>query len=284
MKIVVCVKQMAHVYARTGGESEKHFLALEDVIYRVNPYDEVAVEMGLRIKESLEVGEVILLTLGPMVAEADLRRSLALGADRLVRIEVDCDADPWSKSFFLAKASEDLRAGLILCGKESLDTQSGQVGAYIAHRLGLPFVSSVSSTTLLPDRTSMEVVRRAGRGVREIIRCRLPAVLSVDMGLEVRLPRFGDKRRASSAPVTQLTYWGEESPRVVSRRIFPPRPRPKRVFTPDSRLEPFERIRQLLTGSRVQKKGTMLSGDGESQVEGIISFLGENGFLGSEKE
>jgi electron transfer flavoprotein beta subunit len=284
MKIVVCVKQIAHVYARTGMVPENHFLASEDRIYRVNPYDEVAVEMALRIRESLGEGEVILLTLGPMIAEADLRRCLALGADRLVRVEGDHDTDPWGKSLFLATASQDLGAGLILCGKESLDTQSGQVGAYIAHRLGLPFVSSVTFMTVVQERTRVEAERRAGRGVREVIGCSLPAVLSVDMGLEVRLPKFGDKRRALSAPVEKLTYREEDSPRVVSVRIFPPRPRPKKVFTPDSRLEAFERIQGLLMGSRVQKRGTMLSGNAESQVEGIMSFLREHGFLSSSEE
>ena len=285
MKTVVCIKQICHVYARTGMDPSERFLEPEDKIYMVNPCDEVALEMGLRFKESLGEGEVILLTLGPIIAESELRRCLAMGADRLVQIEADEAMDPWGKSFFLARAIKEIGAGLVLCGKESLDRQSGQVGAYLAHRLSLPFVSAVVSATLNRGTGTVETERRAGRGVREVIGCSLPAVLSVDVGLEVRLPKFEDKQRALSAPVEKRVYPEEGDPaRTVVRTIFPPRPRPKSVFTPDSRLDAFERIQQLLIGSRVEKKGNLLTGSIESQVEGIVSFLKEHGFAGNKKE
>jgi electron transfer flavoprotein beta subunit len=285
MKIIVCIKQIGHVYARTGMEPSERFLEPEDKIYMINPCDEVALEMGLRLKESLGKGEVVLLTLGPMIAESEVRRCLGMGADRLVQIESDQDMDSWRKSFFLARAIREVGAGLILCGKESLDRKSGQVGAYMAHRLGLPFVSAVVSATMNPEKGVVETERRAGRGVREVIGCSLPAVLSVDMGLEVRLPKFEDKQRALSAPVEKRVYPNEGDPaRTVVRTIFPPRPRPKNVFTPDSRLDAFERIQQLLMGSRVEKKGSVLTGSVDSQVDGIVSFLKQHGFAGNEKD
>ena len=285
MKIIVCIKQIGHVYARTGMEPSERFLTPEDKIYMVNPWDEVALEMGLRLKESLGKGEVTLLTLGPIIAESELRRCLGMGADRLVQIETDQGLDPWRKSFFLARAIKEIGASLILCGKESLDRQSGQVGAYVAHRLGLPFVSAVVSVSLNPGAGTVEAERRAGRGVREVIGCPLPAVLSVDMGLEVRLPRFEDKQRALSLPVEKRVYSEEGDPaRTHVKTIVPPRPRPKKVFTPDSRLDAFERIQQLLMGSRVEKRGSMLTGSVETQVEGIVSFLKEHGVAGDGKE
>lgn len=284
MKIVVCIKQICHVYARSGTDPSKRFLTPEDEIRMVNPYDEVALEMALRVKESLGEGEIALLTLGPMIAESEVRRCLGMGANRLVQIEADEGIDPWRKSFFLARAVKEMGAALILCGKESLDRQSGQVGAYVAHRLGLPFVSAVVSATIRPGTGAAEAERRAGRGVRQMIGCSLPAVLSVDMGLEVRLPRFEDKQRALFAPVERRIYSEEgDSARTLVRSVFPPRPRPKKVFTPDSRLDAFERIQQLLTGSRVEKKGTMLAGTVETQVDGMLSFLKEHGFAGSGK-
>ena len=285
MKTVVCVKQICHVYARSGMDPDERYLAREDKIYRVNPYDEVALEMALRVKESMRKGEVVLLTLGPLIAENELRRCLALGADHLVQIESGEDMDPWRKSFFLAKAIKEIGASLILCGKESLDRQSGQVGAYVAHRLGLPFVSAVISVTMNQGIGKVEAERRAGHGVREVISCSLPAVLSVDMGLDVRLPKFEDKRRALSSPVEKRIYPEEGDPaKTRMKKIFPPRPRPKKVFTPDSRLGAFERIQQLLMGSRVEKKGSVLTGSADSQVEGIVSFLKEYGLGGKGKE
>ena len=285
MKIIVCIKQICYVYARSGMDSSKRFLTPEDEIYMVNPYDEVALEMGFRVKESLGEGEVILLTLGPMIAESEVRRCLGMGSNRLVQIEADQGLDPWRKSIFLARAIREIGADLILCGKESLDRQSGQVGAYVAHHLGFPFVSAVVSVTMNPGAEAVEAERRAGRGVREVVDCLLPAVLSVDMGLEVRLPRFEDKQRALSAQVEQRVYSEEGDPtRTLVRRIFPPRARPKRVFTPDSRLEAFERIQQLFIGGSVEKKGTLLTSSVETQVEGILSFLKAHGIAGSGKE
>jgi electron transfer flavoprotein beta subunit len=285
MKIIVCMKQICHVYARTGMEPCGLFLAPEDRIYRVNPYDEVALETGLQLKESFGDGEVVLLTLGSMIAEFELRRCLGMGADRLVQIEADANMEPWRKSFFLARAIREIGGGLILCGKESLDRQSGQVGAYVAHRLGLPFVSAVVSVIVGPGHRAVEAERRAGRGVREIVACSLPAVLSMDMGLDVRLPTFEDKRRALAAPVEKRIYPEQGDPaRTNLGTTFPPRPRPKRVFTPDSRLDVFRRIEQLLMGSRVEKKGTMLVGSVGAQVEGIVNFLKEHGFMGKERD
>jgi len=285
MKIVVCIKQICHVYARTGMDPSERFLEPEDKIYMVNPCDEVALEMGLRLKESLGEGEVTLLILGPIIAESEVRRCLGMGADRLVQIEADQGTDPWRKSYFLARAIKEIGAGLILFGKESVDRQSGQVGAYVAHRLGLPFVSAVVSATMNPGTETVEAERRAGRGVREVIGCSLPSVLSVDMGLEVRLPKFEDKQRALSTPVEKRVYPEEGDPaRTVVRTIFPPRPRPRKVFTPDSRLDAFERIQQLLMGSRVEKKGSVLTGSVDSQVDGILSFLKEQGFAWNGKE
>jgi electron transfer flavoprotein beta subunit len=285
MRIIVCVKQICYTYARTGMDPGQNYLAPEDSIYRVNPYDEVAIELALIMKELLGGGKINILTLGPIIAQAELRRCLAMGADHLYQIDMDGKMDAWSKSVFLARAIKAMEADLILCGKESMDNQSGQVGASIAHHLKMPFVSAITDLNIVKDNYSVRARRSAGRGVREVIECPLPAVFSVDLGLkESRLPTYPDKKRAQSLPIQRLSY-GEEMapPKIVSTRIFPPRPRPKKIPAPESRLEAYERIQQLLSGSRVEKKGVMLRWNPEQQVEGIISFLQEHGFLESKR-
>ncbi|MFH1487991.1 MAG: electron transfer flavoprotein beta subunit/FixA family protein [Pseudomonadota bacterium] len=188
MRIVVCVKQIRHVYARTGMDPKRNFLAPEDQITRVNPYDEAAVALALRAREARGGGEVILLTLGALIAEKELRRCLAMGADHLYRIDADGWMDPWQKSGLLAGAIKALGAHLVLCGRESLDRQNGQVGAFLAHHLGMPFLSPITDLKVTRQGAA-EVLRNAGRGVRERIECPLPAVFSVDMGLhEPRVP------------------------------------------------------------------------------------------------
>jgi len=282
MHIVVCLKQIVYTYARTGFDPDRQFLAPEDEIICVNRHDEAALELALRVKDTIDNTRVTLLTLGPLMAENELRRCLALGADRLCRIDLEGELDPWAKARVMAPFIREMRADLIFCGKESLDRRNGQVGAFLARELGLPFVSAVSSLTPSKDGLEMRGERSAGRGTREIIACPLPALFTVEWGsAEPRFPAYPDKIKARSRPIEVLPWEGEKPPpRLFQRRVFPPRPRPKEIPAPDSRLSASERIRQLLAGSRMEKKGLMLTGTPESQVEGIFSFLRDHDFLG----
>ena len=237
----------------------------------------------------------MLLTLGPMIAEDEMRRCMATGADDLYQINVNGhppyaedpldQPDPWVKSDLMARAVKDLRGDLVLCGKASLDKGSGQVGALLAHRLDLPFVSAITDLTITDlsmdkSGSTLQVQRSAGRGVREIIECRLRAVFSVDLGPDLRLPKFAGRQWAKSYVPKQLDFGADvDPPKMVCAHRFQPRPRPKIVPAPDSRLQAYERIMQLLSGSKVEKKGEMLTGSPESQVDGIIAFLKANGFL-----
>ena len=88
MNIVVCIKQIEQVYAQSGMDPERHFLTPMDHVVRVNPYDEAALEAALRIKDRVPETKILLLTLGPMIAEKELRRCLALGAVVLYHIDL----------------------------------------------------------------------------------------------------------------------------------------------------------------------------------------------------
>jgi len=295
MKIIVCAKQIRHTYARTGISPESDYICPEDSIYRVNPHDEAALELALRLKDATENITVTLLTLGPLIAELEIRRCLATGVDDMYQITVNGQSlsdrdpldqpDPWIKSVLMARAVKELRGDLVLCGKESLDKGSGQVGALLAHRLDRPFVSAITDLSMDEPGGTLQVQRSAGRGVREIIECRLPALFSVDLGSDLRLPKFAGRQWAAAHTPRQLDYGTDvDAPKVVCTRRFQPRPRPKAVAAPDSRLPAYERIMQLLTGSKVEKKGEILTGSPETQVEGIIDFLKANAFLESDNE
>jgi electron transfer flavoprotein beta subunit len=290
MKIIVCAKQIRHTYARTGISPESHFICPEDGIYRVNPHDEAALELALGLKDKTENITVTLLTLGPMIAQHEIQRCMATGADDLYQIKINGhppshedpldQPDPWVKSDLIARAVRELQGNLVLCGKESLDKSSGQVGALLAQRLDRPFVSAITDLSLDESIGTLQVQRSAGRGIREIIECRLPAVLSVDLGPDLRLPKFAQRQWAETYTPRQLDYGTDvDVPKIVCTRRFQPRPRPKIVSAPDSRLHAYDRVMQLLTGSKVEKKGEILTGSPESQVEGIISFLKTYGFL-----
>jgi electron transfer flavoprotein beta subunit len=286
MRIVVCVKQIAHTYARTGMDPDQYYLSPEDQVFRINPCDELAMGMALHAKKLTGKGKIFLLTLGPIVAGEALLRCMALGADHLCQVEMEDKIDPWQKSVFLSQTIRNLKADLVFCGKESLDTRNGQMGAFLAHHLTLPFVSCVRSIKQLKKSGPSQVERNAGRGTREIVECPLPAVFSVDPGAGFSpMPTWKEKRRAGSLPVRKYLYNKDSVvPKVVAVKTFAPRPRPKPVTPPNSRVQAFERVQQLLTGSLVEKKGEMLAGNLHSQVEGIVDFLKNNRFLPSNKE
>ena len=292
MRIIICVKQVKFTYARTGRDPDKNYIAPEDSIFRINPWDEAAIDIALKLKQKDNSIEVIILTLGPVIAEKELRRCIALGADAVYRIDTEAEYDSWAKSVLLARGIKKLNADLVFCGKESVDKQNGQVGAFIAHHLNLPFISNVTfvETGLKTVSTDVEshedmvlrkVVRNAGKGAREEIECSLPAVFSVSReGIETRLPNYEQKQKALISPFRILDIDLNKAKRkLITDGLYPPKPRPKRVITPDSSIPAFERINQLLAGSNIQKKGTMLTGDPGSQVEGIMSYLIEKGFL-----
>ena len=283
MNIIVCIKQIEQVYARSGQDPENHFLTPMDRIVRINPYDEAALEAALRIKAQVPGTRITLLTLGKIIAEQELQRCLALGADALHQIDTDLHLDPCAKAKHLASVAGQLGADLVLCGKESMDHQNGLVGAFMAGHLNSPFVSAIVDIEYIAGENRVEATRSCGRGVREKVSCPLPAVLSVDMGLYTyRIPTHADLQKAAAMPVQSIAGPVESSDRAISiTQIMPPRPRPKQESAPDSSLPAIDRIQRLLSGSKVEKKGQVLQGEPHELVAGIMDYLIENGFVDS---
>ena len=281
MRIIVCVKQIHHVFGKTGRDYTTNFISHHDEIRCINPLDIAALELALCVKDSDEETKVILLSLGHVIAEADLRRCFAMGADELWQIDTNESVDGWTKSLLLADAARELKADLVFCGEKSMDSGSGQVGPFMAAHLGLPFISRVTDITVQKSGLPVRAERNYGRGKREIVECGLPAVFSAVSGPKIpRYPSLENKRRLSREPIRKLSVRQQTSPvKVISTRVFSARPRPKQVVPPDSSLPAFQRIEQLLRGSSVEKKGEMVKGTPEQQVERIISFLQERDFL-----
>lgn len=283
MKIAVCVKQMAQTYAGTGKEPENHFLADSDRIFRINPYDEVAMEMAVRLKKDLDDIRVTAIILGPVIAEDELARCLALGADDALQIETDAPAiDPWQKSGLLAAAIKDILPDIVLCGKESLDSQNGQVGAFLSRHLDWGFVSAATRLTINPETRRAMVHRNGGRGIREIFDCMLPAVISVDLSdIEPHIPGYEEKKQAREMKFKTMKIPSDMIPpaRVTGQECYPPRPRPKPGAVIQPQLDSYTRIRQLLSPAGIQKKGDLKKGTPQMLADELISFLKENDFL-----
>jgi len=281
MRIIVCIKQIQHVFGKSGRDDNTNFISHHDEISCINPLDIAALELALGVKDSEKEAEVIMLTLGPLTAESDLRRCFAMGADVLCRIDNSDRMDGWTKSLLLADGVKKLEADLVFCGEKSMDSGSGQTGPFMAAHLGLPFISRVTDIIVSESGQPVRVERNCGRGKREIVESGLPAVFSAVTGSKIpRYPSLENKRRLSQEPIRNLSVRQQTTaPKVISTRIFSARPRPKQVVPPDSSLPALQRIEQLLRGSNVEKKGEMVKGTPEQQVERIISFLQEKDFL-----
>ncbi len=282
MKIAVCIKQIVQTYARTGKEADNYFLTDQDRIFRINPYDEVAMEMAVRMKKNVDGLKITAVILGPVIAQTELTRCLALGADDVLQIETDLTAmDPWQKSGILARALKDIRPDMVFCGKESLDSQNGQVPAFLSHHLGLGFVSAATRISIDQNNSQAIVHRNGGRGIKEIFNCTLPLVISVDLSdIEPHIPTCEEKKQARVLPFKTITIkLNGSSARVSAQSCHPPRPRPKPGPVIQPELESYERILQLLSPASIQKKGVMKKGDPGMLADELIAFLKENNFL-----
>ena len=285
MKICVCVKPVEETYARTGLDPERQFISPKDRIIRINPYDEIAMALAVRAAKGAANPEIIVLTLGPIIAEAELWRLMAMGGDRLCQVDPGpleggvATLDSWSKAQLLAQAITAMGADLVLCGNASIDRQNGLLPAYLAHRLKRPFVSAILDVGLTKGATRARVVKSAGKGRREVIDSRLPAVFSVELTSAVPpSPPFTERDRVRREGITRmLVDAGAIEARTTCLRTEPPCPRPVAAAAPESTLPAFDRMRQLLTGSTIQKSGRLITGTPESQVDEIVGLLEAEG-------
>ena len=290
MHIIVCAKQIQATYARTGKSPEALFLNPEDHIYRVNPYDEAAMALAVKVKDAMPAAQITVITLTPMAAEEDLWRLLGMGADRLCRIDLaESDGEPvqnpqaldsWAKAQVLARAAKTLKADLVLCGKESVDRQNGLVATYMAHLLHLPYVAGIMDLRI-QEETGVRITKNAGKGRREIMDCRLPALFGVDLLPEpLPMPAYAAIQTARCKEALHMVYdTGNLTAKTRSLTTTTPRPRPKPSPAPDSSLPSYARVKQLLSGSAMEKKGKLVTGSPESQVDEIIDFMELHGFL-----
>ncbi len=284
MNIIVCIKQVTHIYVQWGIDPETNTIDPEGLVYIVNPYDEIAVEEAIRIKEKLNGGEVTLITLGPSRAEMALRLCMAMGADKAIHIfeEAFEDLDPWVTSLALSKVISDLEYDLILFGKQAIDDGMGQVGAYVAESLSLPIVSAVTKLDFSPAGKKTTVQRALEKGDREVVKCPLPAVFTVERSLnKPRYPTF-PARKAALTKVIQRTSlkslglsWdkGLEGTMIKLIGFSPPKLRPKKILVPDSNLPVHERLDFIMSGGIVDKGSELLEGDPKEIASKVVDLL-----------
>lgn len=179
MNIIVCIKRTPDTETRIRIAEDGRSIDPSGVKYIVSPYDEFAVEAGLRMKESQGEGEVTVVTLGDAAAGEQLRAALAMGADRAVLLKGNVGMDGLATARALASEVGERDASLILLGVKAADDDQQQVGPMLATVLGHPCVTGVADFEV-GDGTA--TCRREVEGGVEVVEVELPAVISVTKG------------------------------------------------------------------------------------------------------
>lgn len=281
MNIVACVKQVVETEHLTEivGETSIDDPDLPRVI---NMCDLVAVEEALLHKEKGRAEEVVVISMGPPSAEEALYRCLAMGADRAVLLSDPSfeGSDSHATALVLVKAISSLEYGLILCGKRASDTEAGQVGYCLAEMLGIPIISGAIRVEV-PSDEKVIVHRKLRGGYREVLETSLPAIVSVEMGLNE--PRYVSIRAVSRARKGEIKQYDMKdlglSPENVgqegskSRIVSLSRPRPKKIFVPAGNLPAMERLMQVETGGLQEKNGEIISGNLQEVASKLVQRL-----------
>jgi electron transfer flavoprotein beta subunit len=293
MKIVVCVREVLDTSIPFEIDDGGKGLVEDGLVYILNPADRCAVEEAVLLKEQLGSGEVIVITLGPAHAQEVLRECLTLGADRALHLldKAFDDSDAYSTGYALAHAIEALECDLVFCGSVSLDEGCSQVGAVIGELLDLPQVSAVTRLEFDGSQGRVNLQRKLDRGGREVLECSLPAVLTIEAGInEPRYPSLPMYMEAlhKDIEVGDLASLGVRTQEVGRRGALtkhlglgPIRPRTKITYTPESDIDPIEALRLMMSGEAAQagqQSGDVLTGDPDYLAQQIVRFLQQNGF------
>jgi electron transfer flavoprotein beta subunit len=207
MKIVVCVSHVPDTTTKIVVGNDGKTIDKNGVTFVINPYDEFAVEEGLRLKEKFG-GEVIAVSIGADASKETLRKSFAMGADKGILIKENGEMDSYSTAKALAETIKGIAPEIALFGKQSVDYDNSQVGVLVAEMLGWP---SVSVVTKLEINENIVKCEREIEGGKEIVETKLPVVITAQKGLnEPRYPNLKGIMAAKTKPIQEVANSSSE--------------------------------------------------------------------------
>jgi len=200
MKILVPVKRVIDYNLKPRVKTDGTGVDLANVKMSMNPFDEIAVEEALRLREKGHATEVIAVSIGPVKAQETLRTALAMGADRAILIETDELVEPLAVAKILQAVVAEEAPGLVILGKQAIDDDSNQTGQMLAALLGWGQGTFASKVEV--DGDHVAVTREVDAGL-ETLRLKLPAIISTDLRLnEPRYASLPNIMKAKSKPLS----------------------------------------------------------------------------------
>ena len=222
MKIIVPVKRVIDYNVKPRVKPDGTGVDLANVKMSMNPFDEIAVEEALRLREKGVATEVIVVSVGPEKAQETLRTGLAMGADRAILIVAE-DVEPLGVAKLLAKVMDEEAPGLVILGKQAIDDDSNQTGQMLAALTGRP--QGTFASAVVVDGDTVNVTREVDGG-SETVTLKMPAIVTTDLRLnEPRYASLPNIMKAKSKPMAMKTpadYGVDVAPRLKTLKVNEP--------------------------------------------------------------
>ncbi|HEX7751541.1 MAG TPA: electron transfer flavoprotein subunit beta/FixA family protein [Novosphingobium sp.] len=223
MKILVPVKRVIDYNVKPRVKADGTGVDLANVKMSMNPFDEIAVEEAIRLKEKGVAAEIIAVSVGPQKAQETLRTALAMGADRAILVQTDDEVEPLAVAKILKAITEEEAPGLVILGKQAIDDDSNQTGQMLAALLGRPQGTFASAVTV--EGESVTVTREVDGGL-ETVKLALPAIVTTDLRLnEPRYASLPNIMKAKSKPLATKApadYGVDTAPRLKTLKVSEP--------------------------------------------------------------
>jgi len=234
MKILVPIKRVVDFNVKVRVKPDGSGVDTANVKMSMNPFDEIAVEEAVRLKEKGIATEVIVATLAPADAQAHLRNGLAMGANRAIHVVTTEAVSPLTAARALLKLVEREQPGLVILGKQAIDDDANQTGQMLATLWGRPQATFASKVTIADAKAT--VTREVDAGL-ETLEVDLPAVITTDLRLnEPRFIKLPDIMKAKSKPLTSIPFADlgvESGDQLTTTHYAPPAKRSKGVMVKD---------------------------------------------------
>jgi len=203
MKILVPVKRVVDYNVKVRVKSDGSGVELANVKMSMNPFDEIAVEEALRLKEAGKATEVVVVSIGPAQASETIRTGLAMGADRGILVKAEGNVEPLAVAKILKKVAEEEQPGLIILGKQAIDDDSNQTGQMLAALLG--WSQATFASKLEVEGSDFKVTREVDGGL-QTVKLKGPAIVTTDLRLnEPRYASLPNIMKAKKKPIADKT-------------------------------------------------------------------------------
>ena len=234
MKALVCVKRVIDYNVKPRVKADGTGVDLANVKMSMNPFDEIAVEEAIRLKEKGVVTEIVAVSVGPAKAQETLRTALAMGADRAILVVSEDEVEPLAVAKIVKAIADEEQPGLIITGKQAIDDDANQVGQMVAALLGRPQGTFANEVSVEGDSI---VVKREIDGGLETVKLALPAIVTTDLRLnEPRYASLPNIMKAKSKPLASKTpadYGVDTAPRLKTHKVTEPPVRSAGIKVPD---------------------------------------------------